>query len=275
MPPPSASDASTKRRIHRAAGRAAPPLLAGCLLLALWYATKAAFGIHDFLLPAPHHVATAFWNEGRLLAHAAAVTAIGALLGFSCALLCGVGAALLLASLRTLRNALYPYILFLQMSPLLATAAIVVILFGTGLPSVVLISFLICFFPILASTLQGLRSTPKPQLDLFTLYRATPLRTLFWLRLPYALPWLFNGTKIAATLAVIGAVTGEIFAGSSTHAGGLGFLILIYKAELKTAPIYAATLICCAMGFAFVASVQALRHRFLRNWHDSSLPENS
>jgi NitT/TauT family transport system permease protein len=107
---------------------------------------------------------------------------------------------------------------------------------------------------------------------MFLLYRASRWQELLLLRVPNSLPYFFTGLKIAATLAVIGSVTGEIFAGSSDGSGGLGYMIMIYKSELKVAAIYAATLVCCLLGFLFVSLVLFLRHTALRHWHESALP---
>jgi NitT/TauT family transport system permease protein len=240
------------------------------LILGIWYAVKGIWQIHDFLLPAPHDILGAFISERSSLIQATLVTFTGSFLGLLAAVVLGFSMSLLMAFCRTIRTALYPYIIFMQMSPLIATAAIVVILFDVGLQSVVMIAFLICFFPIVASTLQGLQSVPEKQLEMFRLYRASPLKELFLLRVPYALPWFFTGAKIAATLAVIGSVTGEIFAGSSNGSGGLGFMIMIFKSELKISAIYASTLICCTMGFLFVGTVILIRNRVLRHWHESA-----
>jgi len=251
------------------------PLLTGTVVLSLWYGAKAYWNIHDFILPAPHDVLLAFLTERNTLLPAAGVTLLGALLGFFFALTLGFGLALAMAAFRYLRYSMYPFVLFMQMVPLLAMAAIIVILFDVGLQSVALIAFLIGFFPVVASSLQGLLSVPEGQRELFQLHRASPLQELFLLRVPNSLPYVFTGAKIAATLAVIGSVTGEIFAGSSSGAGGLGFMIMTYKSELKIAAIYAATLICCFLGFGFVAAVLACRHLALRHWHESALPRES
>ena len=247
-----------------------PSVITGVALLALWIALKSAFGLHDFILPAPLDVLEAFQKEAGALWGAVLVTSAGALAGFSAALLLGFLMAILLASFPLLRAGLYPYVLLLQMSPLLATAAIVVIFLDVGLQSVATIAFLIGFFPVVASTLQGLRSVPQGELDLFRLYGASFRQELFLLRVPSSLPYFFTGAKIAATLAVIGAVTGEIFAGSGSRATGLGFLIITYKAELKISALYAATLVCCLLGFAFVGLVLLCRHGCLRKWHESA-----
>lgn len=253
--------------------RVALPALTGLVLLALWYGIKAWWNLHDFILPAPHDVLSAFSEEGPVLLRATGVTFLGAGIGFTASVVLGFSISLALVSSKWLRYGVYPYIIFMQMTPIIATAAIVVILFDVGLQSVALIAFLIGFFPIVASTLQGLLSVPEGQQEMFRLYKATPLQELFLLRVPNSLPYFFTGAKIAATLAVIGSVTGEIFAGSSNGAGGLGFLIMIFKSELKIAAIYAATLICCLLGFLFVAVVLYFRNLSLRKWHESALLE--
>lgn len=249
------------------------PFLTGCLLLAAWYGIKAYWNIHDFILPAPHDVILAFGREAGPLARATGVTLAGSAVGFAAAVSLGFAISLAMATLPWLRRGLYPFVVFMQMIPIIATAAIVVILFDVGLQSVALIAFLIGFFPVVASTLQGLLSAPEGQREMFRLYKASPLQELFLLRVPNSLPYFFTGAKIAATLAVIGAVTGEIFAGSSSRAGGLGFMIMIYKSELKIAALFAATLICCLLGFLFVAIVLYFRHLLLHRWHESALSE--
>jgi NitT/TauT family transport system permease protein len=249
------------------------PILTGLLLIGLWYGIKAHWNLHDFILPAPHDVLAAFAEEGPALMKATWITFLGAGIGFVASVAIGFAMSLALVSSRTLRYGIYPYVIFMQMTPIIATAAIVVILFDVGLQSVALIAFLIGFFPIVASTLQGLLSVPEGQREMFRLYRATPLQELFLLRVPNSLPYFFTGAKIAATLAVIGSVTGEIFAGSTDGSGGLGFMIMIFKSELKISAIYAATLICCILGFLFVSIVLYFRHLALHKWHESAFPE--
>lgn len=247
------------------------PILTGIFFLTIWYGIKSGFQIHDFILPAPHDVVMAFAAEFDTLFRATKTTFIGSALGFLAAVVLGFALSLGMTTFRFLRYSLYPYIIFMQMTPIIATAAIIVIILDVGLQSVVLIAFLIGFFPIVASTLQGLMSVPQGQRELFRLYKASPLQELFLLRVPNALPYFFTGAKIAATLAVIGSVTGEIFAGSTDGSGGLGFMIMIYKSDLKIAAIYAATVICCLMGFFFVSLVLTAKWLFLHNWHESHL----
>ncbi|MCC5805720.1 MAG: ABC transporter permease [Opitutales bacterium] len=245
------------------------PLLFGAGLLGLWYAVKGIFALPAYTLPAPHEVLGALFDQRTALARAALATAKGSLAGFSAAVGLGFALSLLIAAFRVLRIGLYPYVLFMQMVPIIATAAIIVTWLDAGLPSVAAIAFLIGFFPVVASTVAGLHSVPSEQVELFRLYKARPWQELFLLRVPSSLPYFFTGAKIAATLAVIGSVTGEIFAGSTARGGGLGFMILIYKSSVNTPGIFAATLLCCLLGFLFVGAVLLLKRFFLRKWHDS------
>ncbi|MGA1204226.1 MAG: ABC transporter permease [Opitutales bacterium] len=248
------------------------PVLTGGLIIAVWYGIKSTWNVHDFILPAPHQILAAFAREWSSLLRATVITLIGAGAGFSASVVVGFLVSLALVSSKWLRYSLYPYVLFMQMIPIIATAAIIVILFDVGLQSVSMIAFLLGFFPIVASTLQGLLSVPEAQREMFRLYKAGPMHELFLLRVPTSLPYFFTGAKIAASLAVIGSVTGEIFAGSTNGSGGLGFMIMIYKSELKIDALYAATLVCSLLGFIFVLVVLYFKHLALHKWHESALP---
>jgi NitT/TauT family transport system permease protein len=246
-----------------------PPAVFGLVLLLLWSLGLQLLAIHPLLIPGPQDVASALVDDRAAIAVAAWVTIRGAALGFAMAVICGFTLGCALVMCRWLRLAAYPYVLLRQMMPVLAVAAIIVIIFDVGLQSVALIAFFIGCFPVLAATLQGLQSVPKAERELLQLYKASRWQELYLLRIPHALPYTFTGAKIAATLAVIGSVTGEIFAGSSTGSGGLGFLIITFKSELNVAGIYAVTLVCCAIGFVFVGAVLLLRKRLLGSWHPS------
>ncbi len=164
---------------------------------------------------------------------------------------------------------LFPWVLVLQMTPLVVLVPLIV-LWMDGFWAVVLITFLISLFPIVANAVQGLLSVDPTALEFFRLHHATRLQELMHLRLPAALPYVLTGAQISASLAIIGAVTGEIFAGSVTGGrGGLGYQVILFRAEGDTAAMLAAGLLACFLGFAFVGCVQVLRWRLLRNWHES------
>lgn len=242
------------------------PVVFGLSVLLGWQGLTSLFEIPAYVFPSPWDVLRAFHEERSTLLRATCTTFVGASYGFAAAVFFGFLISLLLSVSRTVRYGIYPFVILMQMIPIIATSAIIVTVLDVGLQSVVWIAFLIGFFPVVASTLQGLNNVPKEQEELFSLYQANRWQTLWHLRIPNALPQFFVGAKIAATLAVIGTVTGEIFAGSSDGSGGLGFAIIVFKSQLEIAAIFAATIICSLMGFLFVGMVNIAKWAALHRW---------
>jgi len=247
-----------------------PPLLSGALFVALWYGVRAATGLQSWILPTPEEILAAAVREHALLLRAAASTAVGALGGFLAAAVAGLLLALALGGARWLRNGLYPWLLILQMTPVIVLAPIIVLWAGPGLPGIITVTFLISFFPIVVNTTQGLLSADAHMVDLFRMYGATRRQELQLLRLPGALPYFLAGLRIAATLAPIGAIFGEYLVGNAAGGtGGLGFLVYSYNVQIKIPALFATGLIGCLLGFVFVAAVAGLNWALLHHWHDS------
>ncbi len=119
---------------------------------------------------------------------------------------------------------------------------------------------------------MGLTSTDKNLLELFAVSKASMLQEILFLRFPYALPHFLSGVKIAAVLAPIGAIAGDIFVGTSAGGqGGIGFLAILYKGDVNTPALYACAALACLMGFLFVGLVNYVQWLLLHNWHESSL----
>jgi len=246
-----------------------PPVLFGIALLGAWYAARPIMGFSRFALPIPHEVLRAIAGHWRELLPAAGRTILTASCGFAAAAAAGMALALFMVWRRSARTMLYPWILVLQMMPLVVLIPLIV-LWMDGVWPVLCIAFLIAFFPITASAVQGLLSVDTTALDLFHLYRAGWLREVIHLRLPSAMPYVLTGAQISASLAIVGALTGEMFAGEVTGGrGGLGYWIILYRAEGDTAAMLGAGLAACLMGFVFVVGVQLLRKRLLSRWHES------
>jgi NitT/TauT family transport system permease protein len=247
------------------------PAAIGALMIALWYGLHAWL-TEDlrFLLPTPGAVITAFREHGPELARATLNTTEGALLGFTLAVAVSFTLALGLSLSPLLRVGFYPYLMILQMTPVIVFAPILVLWVGAGIKSVVVITFLICFFPLVVNTTQGLISTDRNLVELFRMYRARRLQELWLLRVPSALPYFFTGLRIAATLAPIGALVGDYTAGSSAgDGGGLGFQTIIYSSLAQYPALFATAAVTCALGFVFVAVVISLSWLALHHWHDS------
>lgn len=254
------------------------PLLSGLLLLGIWYGVGHLYGqskgydVQRIVLPFPHEIVAAGWAERNILAAAAAHTAGAAIVGFVAAVGIGFVIAMLLASAVWVKQALYPWVLVLQMTPVVVLAPIFVLWLGQGLPSITAITFMIGFFPVVANTTMGLVSTDKNLLDLFKICDASTVQEILLLRIPYALPYFLTGLKIAGTLAPIGAITGDVFAGSSASgSAGIGFMTIVYNSQLKIPALYATAATACVLGFVFVGAVNWLHWYLLRTWHDSMI----
>ena len=241
--------------------QALPPLASfvGATLLAE-LAIRVA-DVSPLLLPPPSAVARAAWEQGDTLLPALAATARSVGLGLAASASAGILVAVLLSSSRWVERAFYPYAIFFQIVPIVAIAPLLVIWFGYGARAVVAAAFIVSVFPVIANTLTGLLSVDPALRDLFRLYGAGRLATLGKLSLPWALPYVLTGLRIAAGLAVIGAIVGEFVGG-----GGLGVVVLEAMRQQRTDLVFAAILYASGLGLALFAAVNltsglALRRR--------------
>jgi NitT/TauT family transport system permease protein len=236
-------------------------LISLALAILLWWLVTRTSGLPAFILPPPVRVAVRFWQaltDGSLLYHASA-TLLEVLLGlfFGTAIAVVLGYAI--AKSRLFEQILSPYLVATQAIPIVAIAPLLVIWFGPGMFSKVLICALIVFFPVLVNTVVGVRAVPRPLHDLMGSLRATSLQTLRYLELPAALPVLLGGLRIGATLSVIGAVVGELV-GSDR---GLGFLINAARGQYDTALVFVAVFTLITMALALYGIVAFLERRLL------------
>ncbi|HVU36581.1 MAG TPA: ABC transporter permease [Opitutaceae bacterium] len=247
------------------------PVIAGAAMVAVWYAVHAGLSAdYRFLLPSPGQVIGALHDNAAVLWHATLNTGAGALLGFSIATLLSIILALGLSVSPLVRAGLYPYLMILQMMPVIVIAPILVLWVGPGLRSVTIITVLICFFPLVVNTTQGLISTDQRQVELFRMWRTSRWQQLTHLRLPSALPYFFTGMRIAAVLAPIGALVGDYTAGSSAgDGGGLGFQTIIYSSQAEYPALFATAAVTCVLGFVFTGAVVGLSWLALHAWHDA------
>jgi NitT/TauT family transport system permease protein len=247
------------------------PVLSSLGLIGVWYVAQFALGPdRQFLLPAPHQVLKALIDKGPALAQAALNTTIGASLGFALAVVLSFVLALGLSLSPRIRRSFYPQLMALQMTPIVVLAPILILWAGPGLPSVVIITFLICFFPMVVNTTQGLISTDANLVDFFKMCNATRRQEILMLRVPAALPYFFTGLRIGATLAPIGAIVGDFTAGNAAGGqGGLGYLTIIFSSQFQMSALFAAALVSCILGFVFAGIVICVSWLALHKWHDS------
>ncbi len=234
-------------------------------LLAWWLAAQTA-GLPAFILPSPGQVWLRFLSsvaDGSLLANTAATlleVLLGLALGVSLATILGY----LVAKSRALERVLSPYLVASQAVPLVAIAPLLVIWFGPGIFSKILICALIVFFPVLVNTVVGVRAVPPALNDLMLSLRASRGQILTKLEIPAALPVFLGGLRIGATLSVIGAVVGELVGSDS----GLGFLINVGRGQYDTALVFVAVFMLILLAlllYGIVAWVES-RALFWQEW---------
>lgn len=216
--------------------------------IAIWWAIAEFSSLPTFILPAPDRVGARFVEvllDGSLLRHTA-VTLTEVLIGLAVGVVIAMLLGYVLAKSPDLERVLSPYVVASQSIPVVAVAPLLVIWLGPGQVSKVVVAALIVFFPVLVNTVVGVRSVPDDLYDLMRSLRATRWQIFSKLEVPAALPVLFGGLKVGATLSVIGAVVGE-FVGADA---GLGFLINLARGMYDTPLVFVAiiTLVALAMG---------------------------
>ncbi len=241
------------------------------LLLAGWQIGVVALKVPAYILPGPDVVAKAVVTHLAALVQSLLLTAEAAAMGLAGSIVVGVLVSLMFAQWRWLRKLLFPYTILLQTVPIVAIAPLIIMWAGAGVYSVALITFIICLAPIIANTTQGLISVDENLVHLFVMHNASPLQVLFKLRLPHAMPSFFVGIRISAGIAVIGAIVGELFAGSNrVGEGGLGYTITYASSQLETDFLFALVFAATVLGFVFFFIGMFLEWYFLHNWHESS-----
>lgn len=233
------------------------PLLVLVVLLGAWELIVQAGAVDPLLLPAPSSVASALWNDREILAPDLLVTTGEVVIGLLAALVLGVALAVVMHLVPAVNRALRPLVVGSQAVPIPVLAPIVVFALGFGLAPKVLIVALICFFPVVVNVADGLRDVDPDARRVLRSLNASRWRQLRYLEAPSALPAGFTGLKIAASVAVIGAVLAET-AGSTS---GLGHLIVTANNQLASARVFAATALLIFEAVALYALFSALERR--------------
>jgi ABC-type nitrate/sulfonate/bicarbonate transport system permease component len=233
-----------------------------CVFVLAWQGVASLDSVDDLTLASPVETFEALRDDWSLLMDNAGVTLVEVVLGLALSVAAGALFAIGMHLVRPLRDAAYPLLVGSQAIPIVVLAPLFVLAFGYGIGPKLAIVALICFFPITVNLLDGLRSAPPELLKLMRSMGASRLRTLRSVELPSALPSLFSGLKIAATVSVIGAVFGE-WAGADE---GLGRLVLLGNNQLQTPRVYAGIVILTAMAVGLFALV-ALAERLAVPWH--------
>ena len=243
-----------------------PPLILGAVILLLWEVGTRAYAVPSVILPSVSAIGTRVAGSLDILWQDFVQTFVkGALSGY--AIGCGVGFLVAVASDRSpfLQRGLLPVGNFLAAMPIVGTAPILVMWFGFDWQSKAAVVAVMCLFPMLVNTVQGLSAVEPMQQDLMRTYAAGYWHTLLKLRLPAAAPFVFNGLKICTTLALIGAIVAEFF-GSPIK--GMGFRISTEAGRLAFDMVWAEIVVAALAGSAFYGVVTLLE-RAATFWHPS------
>jgi NitT/TauT family transport system permease protein len=230
------------------------PVLGLALLVLAWHFGVVAFDVPPVILPRPGLVLDSTLANWRLIVSQGWITLLESLYGFVLAFLLGVPLAVAIAGSRTLNLMFYPLLIATQSLPKVALAPLILVWLGIGMESKLAIAWLVAFFPIVVDTATGLRNTPAEFLDLATAVRASRFQTFWKIRFPAALPFVISGSKVAITLAVIGAVIGE-FIGSNE---GLGNLLLVANSQINIPLAFACLIGLAVIGIGLYGAVAAV-----------------
>jgi NitT/TauT family transport system permease protein len=224
------------------------------LLLGIWEAMCRLFDVPAWLLPSPSKILIEGYEILPILPAHLMATLSAVLGGFVLSIAVGVPLAIMITYSPVLRRVLYPMILALQSVPKVAIAPILLLWVGYGLKSGIVVAATVAFFPVVISTAAGLESIDRELLELTRSLDSSSLKVFMKVRLPWAMPHIFSGLKVAITLAVIGAIVAE-FIGADT---GLGYLILTNSGALKTSVVFFVLLILSLLGIALFYAVEAI-----------------
>ncbi len=233
-------------------------------LLAAWEVFCRVSGVSTLVIPAPSAVAETLWDGltvGFLWPHIW-ITTLEMVLGLALGCVIGFVCGIVLGETDTLRELLWPYILASQVVPKLALGPLFIVWFEFGMTSTVVITALICFFPLLENTLTGIHHIEPQKRELFRMLRATRMQTLLRLKIPSGLPVIMAGVRVAVVLALVGAVVGEFIGGKS----GLGASIIAAQGMMDSTLMFALFFVITALGMIFYQAA-ILAERWLLRHH--------
>lgn len=223
----------------------------------VWEIVASISTLPEFLLPRPSKIIVEVVSQFKFFLGHLGVTLFSAITGYLIALLLSFTLAVIFVHSKTLERGLYPYAIAIKVAPILAIAPFVILWFGIGVISKIVIVALVCFFPLLVNTIKGLKTVDEDALTLFNSLSADKWQIFLKLRLPSSLPFIFQGLKISSTLAMTGAFVGEFLAADR----GIGYLITINTRILNTTTAMAALLVMILAGILFFLLISGIEKK--------------
>ena len=240
-------------------------LIATILVWETWVRLR---DIPNYLFPKPSTVVDRLVAKPAVMAEAFFFTFFESIIGFALASVVGIALAILIARSALLERLIYPYLNIIRVTPVIAIAPLLTIWFGHGILPQALIAALIAFFPIVVTTVLGLKSVDPELVSLMRLLNATESKELWKIRLPNALPYIFSAFRISAPLAVVGALVGEFVGGAQ----GLGWILITARGRLDTSTVFLMVVLAVLLGIASFTLVVAFEKRFVK-WHPAVVLE--
>ena len=245
----------------------------GMLLIAIvvWQIYVVASGTPKYILPTPVDVGATLLTDWPTLLPSLWVTLSITFQALILALIGGVGLAIILVQSKWIELALFPFAVILQVTPIVAIAPLLLIYAPNTQTALLIVAFLVAFFPILSNMVQGLKSVDHNLLNLFDLYGAGRWQQLIHLKFPASMPYFMTGLRIGGGLSLIAAVVAEFAAGSAGAGSGLAFRLLESGYRLNMPRLYAALILMTFTGVAIFALTSFISWLVLHRWHESAV----
>ncbi|MBE7381111.1 MAG: ABC transporter permease [Leptolyngbya sp. SIO1E4] len=248
------------------------PLIVGLIALMLWEGSVRLFQLPPYLLPGPLLVFQTLIQEWSQLFPSLLITLKITVVAFVAATVSGVFIAVLFTQSKWIERSFFPYAVILQTTPIVAIAPLIIIwLQNNTFAALVVCAWIVAFFPIVSNTTLGLNSADHTLQNLFHLYGASRWQTLWYLRLPSALPYFLGGLRISGGLALIGAVVAEFVAGTGGARSGIAYQILMSSYNLQIPRMFAALMMTTVLGVLIFVGLTILSDRLLKHWHESAV----
>jgi len=247
------------------------PICMLVMALVIWQVYVVASGTPKYILPSPVDVARALGTDWPTLLPSLWVTLSITLQALVLALIGGVGLAIILVQSKWIELALFPFAVILQVTPIVAIAPLLLIYAPNTQTALLIVAFLVAFFPILSNMVQGLKSVDHNLLNLFDLYGAGRWQQLIYLKIPASMPYFMTGLRIGGGLSLIAAVVAEFAAGSAGAGSGLAFRLLESGYRLNMPRLYAALILMTFTGVAIFAVTTFISWLVLHRWHESAV----
>lgn len=235
------------------------PAAALLLLLLVWEGLVRALSVPSYVLPAPTKMFAALWTDRATLASHACVTVLEALGGMGISLACAVVLGILMDANDGIKAAIYPILVVTQTVPMIVLSPILILYLGFGLAPKILTVVLMCFFPIVVSFADGMGQIDPAYANLVRSYGGTRLQVYTQVKIPYAMPSLLSGLKVAATYSISGAVVGEWIASQA----GLGYYLLRVKNSYALDKMFACVIVIILLSLAMNGLIWLIRKLFL------------